>query len=101
MASLASMTPTELTWLIVGFTGQAMFSLRFLTQWIHSEKQRRSVIPVAFWWFSLVGGATLLSYAIYRRDPVFMVGQATGLFIYARNLQLIKREVKALQGSHD
>lgn len=100
MASLASMTPTELTWLLVGFTGQAMFSLRFLTQWISSEKQRRSVIPVAFWWFSLIGGATLRSYAIYRRDPVFMVGQATGLFIYARNLQLIKREAHAGGASH-
>ncbi len=69
--------------------------MRFLIQWIYSEKRRRSVIPLAFWYFSLAGGITLLSYAIYRRDPVFIVGQATGVFIYTRNLQLIARERKA------
>ena len=66
--------------------------MRFLIQWIYSERKKRSVIPLAFWYFSLAGGITLLSYAIYRRDPVFILGQATGVFIYTRNLQLIARE---------
>jgi lipid-A-disaccharide synthase-like uncharacterized protein len=79
-------------WLIVGFTGQALFSMRFLVQWLSSERQRRSVIPVAFWFFSIAGGVILLSYAIYRQDPVFIVGQATGLFIYSRNLYFVKLE---------
>jgi len=68
-------------WLGVGFLGQALFSLRFLVQWITSERQRRSVVPVAFWYFSLAGGAVLLSYAIWRQDPVFIVGQGAGLVI--------------------
>ena len=76
-------------WLIVGFSGQALFSMRFLVQWIQSERQRRSVIPVAFWFLSLAGGAVLLSYAIFRQDPVFIVGQAAGLLIYSRNLYFI------------
>jgi lipid-A-disaccharide synthase-like uncharacterized protein len=79
-------------WLIVGFSGQALFSMRFLIQWLYSEKKKRSVIPLAFWYFSLAGGITLLSYAIFKKDPVFIVGQATGVFIYTRNLQLITRE---------
>jgi lipid-A-disaccharide synthase-like uncharacterized protein len=78
-------------WLIVGFTGQAMFSMRFLVQWISSERARRSVIPIAFWYFSLAGGAILLAYAIWRQDPVFIVGQATGLLIYSRNLYFIHK----------
>lgn len=82
----------ELLWLGIGFLGQALFSMRFLVQWLSSERQRRSVIPLAFWYFSLAGGLTLLAYAIYRADPVFIVGQLTGIFIYARNLQLIVRE---------
>ena len=79
-------------WLIVGFVGQGLFSARFVVQWLASERARRSVVPVAFWFFSLGGGATLLAYAIYRRDPVFILGQAAGLFIYARNLMLLRRE---------
>jgi lipid-A-disaccharide synthase-like uncharacterized protein len=78
-------------WLAVGFLGQAMFTMRFVVQWIHSERQRRSVIPVAFWYFSLAGGAILLTYAIYRMDPVFILGQAAGLFVYGRNLYFITR----------
>jgi lipid-A-disaccharide synthase-like uncharacterized protein len=74
----------------VGFFGQAMFSMRFLIQWISSEKRRKSVIPIAFWYFSVAGGATLLAYAIHRLDPVFIVGQAAGLLVYARNLYFIK-----------
>ena len=77
-------------WLAVGFLGQGLFSLRFIVQWIHSERVRKSVIPVAFWYFSLAGGATLLAYAIYREDPVFIVGQGMGLIIYMRNLYFIR-----------
>ena len=83
---------TEWTWLTIGFLGQALFTCRFLVQWLHSERHQRSLIPVAFWYFSIGGGLTLLSYAIYRKDPVFICGQASGLFIYLRNLQFIKRE---------
>ena len=72
-----------------GFLGQALFSMRFLIQWIMSERARASVMPVAFWYFSLAGGIVLLTYAIYRWDPVFMLGQAMGLAVYARNLWLI------------
>jgi lipid-A-disaccharide synthase-like uncharacterized protein len=79
-------------WLAVGFLGQALFSARFLVQWLRSEKLKRSVVPKAFWYFSVAGGATLLAYAIHRRDPVFIVGQGAGLFIYARNLQFLWRE---------
>ena len=81
-------------WLAVGFLGQALFSARFLVQWLSSEKIKKSVIPKAFWYFSVAGGATLLAYAIHRQDPVFIVGQAAGLFIYARNLQLLRHERK-------
>ncbi len=81
-------------WLIIGFAGQLMFAARFLYQWLASEKARRSIIPVGFWIFSILGSILLLSYAIYRKDPVFILGQSTGLFIYTRNLQLIYREKK-------
>ena len=81
-------------WLIVGFTGQFLFSMRFLIQWIQSERHKKSIIPIAFWYFSILGGLTLLAYAIYREDPVFIVGQLTGVFIYARNLFLIFNEKK-------
>ncbi|WP_018698300.1 lipid-A-disaccharide synthase N-terminal domain-containing protein [Amorphus coralli] len=82
-------------WLILGFGAQFMFSMRFLVQWIASEKARRSVVPVAFWFFSLGGGALLLAYAIHKQDPVFIAGQAAGLVIYVRNLWLIMREHRA------
>ena len=78
-------------WIVVGFLGQIFFTSRFLVQWIVSERRRESVIPLAFWWFSLLGGATLLSYAVWRQDPVFILGQATGLVVYTRNLVLIGR----------
>ena len=79
-------------WLLVGFMGQALFSARFIVQWVASEKARRSIIPNAFWFFSIAGGATLLAYAIYRQDPVFIAGQAGGLAIYLRNVYFIIRE---------
>ena len=79
-------------WLVIGFAGQALFTMRFLAQWIASERARKSTMPVAFWWLSLAGGAVLLTYALHRRDPVFALGQGAGLFIYARNLALIERQ---------
>ena len=82
-------------WILLGFIAQALFTMRFLVQWIASERARRSVIPVAFWFFSIGGGALLLIYAIHRQDPVFIAGQAAGLFIYIRNLWLIANEKKA------
>jgi lipid-A-disaccharide synthase-like uncharacterized protein len=80
----------ELAWVTFGLAGQLLFTARFLVQWIASEKARRSVVPVAFWYFSMGGGVMLLAYAIYRADPVFILGQAMGVFIYARNLWLIR-----------
>jgi len=88
-------TVTELWWVTFGLAGQLMFTGRFLIQWIASEKARRSVVPIAFWYFSMAGGLILLSYAIYRRDPVFVLGQSIGVFIYARNLWLIRTQRRA------
>jgi len=76
-------------WVVLGFVAQAFFTMRFLVQWIASERARASVIPVAFWFFSIGGGALLLVYALYRRDPVFIAGQALGLVVYLRNLYFI------------
>ena len=78
-------------WLAVGFLGQAMFSGRFIVQWIASERKKASVIPVAFWWLSLAGGLALFAYAVHRGDPVFILGQVAGLFVYSRNLVLLRR----------
>jgi len=79
----------ELVWLTVGLVAQLMFSMRFLIQWIATERARASIIPETFWYFSFVGGILLLAYAIYRLDPVFILGQATGLIIYSRNIYFI------------
>lgn len=95
-ASLA--TNPEQIMIIVGFGGQALFASRFIIQWLKSEGAKKSVIPVAFWYFSIGGGAVLLLYAIWRQDPVIMCGQGLGLFIYARNLYFIilsAKEAKA------
>ena len=83
---------TEFWWVTFGLFGQLMFTGRFLVQWIASERARKSVVPLAFWYFSMAGGVILLAYAIYRKDPVFVLGQSLGVFIYARNLWLIHRE---------
>jgi len=88
------MQEIPISWLVLGFLGQALFSMRFLIQWVYSEKQKRSIIPTAFWYFSLAGGLTLFSYALLRQDPVFILGQGLGLFIYIRNLMLIRKEKK-------
>lgn len=79
-------------WLGIGLLGQALFSARFLVQWIASERRKESVVPIHFWYFSVGGGLTLLAYAIHRVDPVFIIGQAAGLFVYARNLWFIHRK---------
>ena len=79
-------------WIAVGLLGQGLFFLRFFFQWIASEKHKKSVIPVSFWYFSILGGLILLAYAIYRKDPVFILGQSLGVFIYARNLYFITRK---------
>jgi lipid-A-disaccharide synthase-like uncharacterized protein len=79
-------------WVVLGFLGQGLFTARFLVQWLASEKAGRSVIPLAFWFFSIGGGLLLLIYSLYRGDPVFILGQGLGLFIYARNLMLIRKD---------
>ncbi len=81
----------ERIWLGIGLLGQALFSARFIIQWLYSEKVKRSVVPVAFWYFSLAGGLVLTAYAIYRMDPVFIIGQGAGLVVYFRNLVLIRK----------
>jgi lipid-A-disaccharide synthase-like uncharacterized protein len=81
-------------WVLLGFVAQAFFTMRFLVQWIASEKVGKSVIPVAFWWCSIGGGLLLFVYALYRRDPVFILGQGFGVFVYLRNLQFVMRERK-------
>lgn len=83
--------PAE-AWLVIGFLGQVCFFSRFLVQWMASERAGRSLVPRAFWYLSIAGGAIVLSYAIWRRDPVFIVGQSGGLFVYLRNLVLLRRE---------
>jgi lipid-A-disaccharide synthase-like uncharacterized protein len=79
-------------WVALGFVAQALFSMRFLVQWIASERAGRSVIPLTFWWFSIGGGVLLFIYSLWRRDPVFIAGQGLGLFIYMRNLYFVLRE---------
>ena len=81
---------TDQVWLGIGLLGQALFSARFLVQWIASERRKQSVIPTPFWYFSIGGGLTLFAYALYRQDPVFILGQGAGIFIYARNLYFIR-----------
>ncbi|MGB4600689.1 MAG: lipid-A-disaccharide synthase N-terminal domain-containing protein [Trichlorobacter sp.] len=91
------MDTSKVIWITIGFIGQGLFTGRFLIQWIYSEKKRKSIIPTAFWYFSLAGGVTLLAYAIHRKDPVFIAGQATGVVVYVRNLTLISKERKRLR----
>ena len=85
----------ETLWIAIGFVGQTLFFMRFFVQWIASEKAGRSVIPNAFWYFSMLGGMTLFIYALWRQDPVFILGQSTGLLIYARNLYFLRKQPEA------
>ena len=84
-----NLTFYEIIFLIVGFVGQGLFASRFIVQWIYSERKGKSSIPIGFWYLSIFGGFGLLVYAIFRKDPVIIVGQAFGIFIYLRNLILI------------
>lgn len=95
----ASISMTELVWLGIGFLAQLMFSMRFIIQWIASERARRSIVPEMFWYFSVAGGALLFAYAVYRVDPVFMLGQGMGLLIYLRNIHLIWNQKGTGDGS--
>ena len=85
----------EQVMIVIGFGGQFLFAMRFIIQWIKSEGAKKSVIPLAFWYFSIGGGSVLLLYAIWRQDPVIICGQGLGLFIYARNLYFVFREQKS------
>ena len=87
--------------IVVGFAGQGLFAMRFIIQWLTSEKQAKSVIPIAFWYFSIGGGSVLFLYAVWREDLVFMSGQGLGLFIYLRNLYFVRRSVTDMGGKGD
>ncbi len=87
------------TWVLLGFLAQGFFTARFVVQWIASERAGKSVIPLAFWLLSIGGGALLLAYALYRRDPVFIAGQAFGVFVYVRNLYFVMRERRGALGA--
>lgn len=91
-----SLTTWELTWLSIGFCGQILFGSRFLVQWLVSEYHGESVVPVEFWYLSIGGSLLLFMYATYRIDPVFMLGQSTGCFIYIRNLVLLENSTSAI-----
>lgn len=102
LQSLASwfdkQSATELTWLAIGFLAQAMFMMRFVIQWVASEKVKRSIVPETFWYFSMGGGLMLLAYSIWRMDPVYILGQALGTVIYARNIYFIWTHKQATSG---
>ncbi len=88
-------------WVAIGFIGQALFGARFLIQWLYSERHKQSLIPTAFWYFSVGGGVILLSYACWRQDPVFIAGQSLGLFVYARNLYFIHQRRRTVPADGD
>ena len=87
-----SLSNFEIIFLIIGFTGQALFASRFIVQWVYSERKGESSIPLIFWYLSIFGGIGLLIYAIFRKDPVIITGQSFGIFIYLRNLILIYKK---------
>ncbi len=87
----------DLIWLCIGLLGQCLFMMRFIVQWIHSERHQKSRIPVSFWYLSLIGGLTVLAYGIHKLEPVIILGQLPGTFVYARNLILISRHRKVIQ----
>jgi lipid-A-disaccharide synthase-like uncharacterized protein len=99
MTMLSKYLDPEHVWVAIGLIGQALFMMRFLVQWVASEKRRESIIPVAFWYFSIAGGLVLFAYSLYRADPVFIIGQSTGLFIYGRNLYLIHNQASAKEAA--
>ncbi|MDR4504458.1 MAG: lipid-A-disaccharide synthase N-terminal domain-containing protein [Candidatus Scalindua sp.] len=85
-------------WTIVGIFGQILFFIRFFVQWLASERAGNSVIPLAFWYFSIMGGLILFAYALWRKDPVFILGQSIGIIIYSRNLYLIRKNANPVKG---
>jgi lipid-A-disaccharide synthase-like uncharacterized protein len=85
------MSTTEKIWVAIGFFGQGLFFMRWVVQWLASERSAESKMPIAFWYMSLIGGLITLAYAIYRKDPVFIAGQSVGAAVYVRNLMLIAR----------
>ena len=91
------MSRTEIIWLGIGFFGQGMFFMRWLIQWLASERHNESRMPIAFWYMSLGGGMITLAYAIYRKDPVFIAGQSFGAFVYLRKLILVHSSARAQQ----
>jgi lipid-A-disaccharide synthase-like uncharacterized protein len=91
------MSAAETAWVIVGFLGQGLFVMRWVVQWLKSEREGVSTIPLGFWYLSLIGGLITLAYAIYRRDPVFITGQSVGTLVYLRNLMLIYRNKTPLK----
>ncbi|MFZ9642628.1 MAG: lipid-A-disaccharide synthase N-terminal domain-containing protein [Candidatus Methylopumilus sp.] len=92
---LSTTSQGDLIWLCVGLLGQVLFMMRFIVQWLHSERHQKSVIPVSFWYFSLIGGLTVLLYGLHKSEPVIILGQLPGTFVYARNLILIRRHEKS------
>ena len=91
---LNNLSNIEIIFLIIGFVGQGIFASRFIFQWVHSERKGESSIPIIFWYLSIFGGLGLLTYAIFRKDPVIITGQLFGIFIYTRNLYLIYKKKK-------
>jgi len=93
------MHDVDALWIGVGAAGQLVFSARFVLQWLHSERRGESVVPMSFWYASIAGAVVLLAYAIHRRDPVFIAGQASGLLVYGRNIHLRLRESRSMTGA--
>ena len=89
---IKNLSPNEMLFLVIGFVGQLLFASRFIYQWIYSERKGKSLIPVGFWYLSIFGGLGLLAYAISRKDPVIILGQSFGIFIYLRNLILVYKK---------
>ena len=89
---IIGMPTVDLVWLGIGLAGQTLFMMRFIVQWIHSERHQQSLIPISFWYFSLIGGLTVLAYGVHRADPVIILGQLPGTIVYARNLMLINQQ---------
>ncbi|WP_256761632.1 lipid-A-disaccharide synthase N-terminal domain-containing protein [Cohnella sp. WQ 127256] len=96
MSFYSMLGTTEFRWIIIGFFGQLMFTGRFVIQWIASERAKKSVVTRSFWTFSILGSSVLSAYAIYRKDPVFIVGQVPGILIYIRNLVIMRNQERKL-----
>ncbi|QHW31395.1 hypothetical protein GZH47_11440 [Paenibacillus rhizovicinus] len=88
---MGSLSGGSVAWIVFGFIGQIMFTMRFITQWLASEKAKRTVVPLSFWVYSILGSVVLSIYAIYRKDPVFILGQLPSVFIYLRNIALERK----------